>query len=207
MAAVGRALSALAVAAAASLVLLAPSPAAVVESPLCAGIPATWIDRLQLPPCGVVDRLPGAPRRVSSCRWVTPPARRGLEIAAGRISCPGAGRCVEHRAGAAGTWLGRPAVPVELRCADGRRVMIQLAAVAVADQAGRVCGPVRPITQELLGFRVPAFWGGRLVVIWALGTAAPNGSPVDLHVEGAILPLGGKQYDCLKLLSSGNPMP
>lgn len=207
MAAVGRALVAAALAAAASLVLLAPVPAAVAESPLCAGIPATWIDRLQLPPCGVVDRLPGAPRRVSSCRWVTPPARRGLEIGAGRISCPGAGRCVEHRAGAAGTWLGRPAVPVELRCADGRRVTVQLAALALADKTGRVCGLVRPVVPELFRFRIPASWGGQLVVIWALGAAAPNGSPLDLQVESAILGLGGKQVDCLNFLSSGNPIP
>jgi hypothetical protein len=207
MAAVGRALAAAALAAAASLVLLAPAPAAVAASSLCAGIPASWIDGLHLPPCGVVDRLPGAPRRVSSCRWVTPPARRGLEIGAGRISCPGAGRCVEHRAGAAGTWLGRPAVPVELRCADGRRVTVQLAALALADKTGRVCGLVRPVVPELFRFRIPASWGGQLVVIWALGAAAPNGSPLDLQVESAILRLGGKQVDCLNFLSSGNPIP
>ena len=56
-------------------------------------------------------------------------------------------------------------------------------------------------------FRIPASWGGQLVVIWALGAAAPNGSPLDLQVESAILRLGGKQVDCLTFLSSGNPIP
>ena len=84
---------------------------------------------------------------------------------------------------------------------------VQLAALALADKTGRVCGLVRPVVPELFRFRIPASWGGQLVVIWALGAAAPNGSPLDLQVESAILGLGGKQVDCLKFLSSGNPIP
>jgi hypothetical protein len=97
-------------------------------------------------------------------------------------------------------------VPVELRCADGRRVTVQLAGLALADEAGRVCGLVRPQISQLTRFVVPASWGGRLVVIWALGAAAPNGSPLDLQVESAILPLGGKQVDCLSFRATGTPV-
>jgi hypothetical protein len=207
MAAVARVLAALAVAAAASLVLLASVPAARVAAPLCAAVPPNWVDQLGLPQCGVVDHVPGSSSRVSSCRWVTPPARHGLEIAAGRISCPGAGACVERRSGAAVSWLGRTVAPVELRCADGRVVTAQLAGAALADKSGRVCAFVRPHdVLNLLRFKVPATWAGKLVVIWALGATTGSGQPIDLQVEDAILPLTGKQFNCVTLLISGSPV-
>jgi hypothetical protein len=174
---------------------------------LCTGIPASWPDRLQLPPCGIVERLAGAPRRFSSCRWTSPPVRRGRIVASGRISCPGAGGCTEHRLGAGGgPWLGGRVTPADVRCADGRRVTVQLVAVGLADRAGNVCAAISPIEQRLLRFEVPASWGGRLVVLWALGSAAPNGTPVGLQVEGTVLPLEGRRSGCLPLSGAGNPL-
>lgn len=207
MAAAGRALAALAAVAAASLVLLASAPAAGVKAPLCGAVPPSWVDQLQLPQCGVVDHLPGSSPRVSACRWVTPPTRDGLEISAGRISCPGAGQCLERRSGEAITWLGRPVAPIVLRCADGRRVTAQLAGVALADKAGRVCAFVRPRQiLTLLRFKVPASWAGKLVVIWALGATTATGKPIDVQVEDAILPLGGTRFNCVLLLTDGSPV-
>src|SRR5690242_11980480 len=110
-------------AAALGAALLALGSATAATPSLCAGIPPSWPDRFQLPPCGTLERLAGAPARVSSCRWTTPPVRRGRTVAAGRISCPGAGSCAEHRLGApGGPWLGGRVAPIDVRCADGRRV-------------------------------------------------------------------------------------
>jgi hypothetical protein len=207
VASAARALCAAVAAAAVLAALVVSGPASGARPNLCAGIPVSLPDRLQLPACGIVERLPGAPARAGSCRWTSPPVRRGRIVAAGGISCPGAGRCSERRLAGGGPWLGGRAAPVDLRCADGRRVTVQLVAVGLADRTGNVCTAVTPIEQRLLRFEVPGSWGGRLVVLWALGAAAPNGTPVSLQVEGAVLPLSGRASGCLPLSGAGNPIP
>ena len=96
--------------------------------------------------------------------------------------------------------------PVELRCAGGRRLTLQVVTVALADRSGHVCAAVRPYVAPLRTFSVPAAWGGQLVVIWALATAARNDAPVSLEAEAAILPLRGSQQGCLALGASGTSL-